>query len=135
MTRFLGEQPSPTRVVVGQAVPAYGRAVIVARQRGEPVNLFVYCGSRCFDMARLREHGIAIPTPDDARRVDWRPIAGGLAGVTLVARGWDTAEVESLARALILAGGKLVFAIRVDTTGEQPCIEHEFFRRVTRDAK
>jgi hypothetical protein len=113
-------------------VPAYGRAVIDARRRGEPVNLFVYCGSRCWDMAQLRQHGVAVPTPDDANRIDWRPIAGGLPGVTLIARGWEPGAVETLARVLILAGAKLVASIRVDSTGECPRIEHEFYRRMVR---
>jgi hypothetical protein len=117
-----------------RTIPAYGRAVIDARRRGEPVNLFVYCGVRCWEMAQLRQHGIAVPTPDDARRVDWRPIAGGLAGVTLVAREWDTVDVDDLARQLVRDGAKLVVTLRVESVDDVIRVDRESYRPKRRAA-
>lgn len=100
-----------------QTVPAFGRSVIDARRRGESVNLKIYAGFRCWDLARGKEHCIAVPTPGDAGAIDWRPIAGGLPGITLITRGWQFEDIEKLARALVLAGAKMVSAISMETEG------------------
>lgn len=115
-------------------LPAYGRGIIDARRRGASVNLFIYAGTRCWPMAQAREHAVAVPTPEDARHIDWRPIAGGLSGVTLVARGWPDAEVERLARSLILAGAKMVCAVHVLAEGDRPTITSRIFRRKVKEA-
>lgn len=116
------------------AVPPFGRAVIEARQRGVPVNVFLYCGTRCWDMAQRREHAIALPTPDDARKADWRPIVGGLLGVMLVARDWHAADVDALARQLIRDGAKLVVALRIESVDGVIRIERESYRPKRRAA-
>lgn len=109
-------------------VPPFGRTVIEARKRGASVNLFLYCGSRCWEKARLREHGIAVPTPTDAQKADWRPLVGGLPGVMLVAQDWDATAVDVFARQLVHDGAKLVTAVRVESDGEVRRVAHAFYR-------
>lgn len=110
-------------------LPAFGRAVIDARRRGEPINLFIYCGTRCWQMARARDHALAIPTFNEVERIDWRPIVSGLAGVTVVARDCPAGGVDRFSRSLIQAGAKLVASIQVQE-GEIPRIHSDFYRLV-----
>jgi len=111
-----------------QRLPPFGKVLAAARRRGEAVNLAIYAGNRCWRMAQAREHSVALPDPESGRRTDWRQLVGGLPGVLLVARGWDAAEVDELARSLVLAGARLVTALTV-LEGEPTRVARAFYRR------
>lgn len=109
-------------------LPPLARPVIEARRRGLPVNVFVYCGRNCWSLARARQHAIAVPTAQDGRLVNWRPIVGGLPGVMLVARGWSESELDALARQLVRDGARLVTALRVEPAGKVSRVLPAFYR-------
>jgi len=108
--------------------PPFGRDVIVARRSGHHVNLFVYCGPHCWDLARSRKHAVAVPTLGDSKRYSWLPIVGGLRGVTLIARGWSSADVDELARLLVRHGAQLVAALQIVCEGSVTRVVPSFYR-------
>lgn len=111
-----------------RALPPYAAEIVAARQRGRPVNLFLYAGSRAWELAERKEHAVVVP--DDWQDRDWRWI-GGLDG-TLVVRGWTPEQTDELATFLVRAGAPLIVALRVVRDGDWPRVDsvHYATRRI-----
>lgn len=110
----------------------YSREIISARRRGEFINLFIFCGDRCWELAHTRQWATVIPQPQDWRAMDWRSLVGGLPGVTVVGREWPAEALDKLSRHLVLEGAQLVCAISVTKDGELTSIRPQFYRAVVR---
>ena len=110
------------------SLPPYAKSIVAARQRREPVNLFLYAGERAWDFAQYKAQAVVVP--DDWSLRDWRWISGLAA--TLVVRGWGGDEVRSLAHFLVRSGASPVVALRVVRDGPVPSVEttHYVARKV-----
>ena len=113
-------------------LPPYGKRLLEDRRANRPVNCFVYAGRRAHELARLKLHALAVPNDVAWRALDWSLIAG--LGVTLVSRGWSTAETGELARHLVRSGAALVAGITVTIDSKIPQVETTYFRPARRAA-
>ncbi len=113
-------------------IPPYGRELVTARSSGQRTNLFVYVGSGAWRYAIQRAPGNRLAIPDS---IPWRDLdlscVAGL-GVTVIARGWSSDELDEFATRLVRSGADLVAGLHVTETERTLHVASTFYRHARR---